>query len=64
MIPPTTPRTASTVHFFNRHYDSYCYCRWFVFSAFNEEAEQYLVAAVLRRGNATGSLGAWGFCAV
>jgi hypothetical protein len=26
----------------------------------NEEAEQYLVAAVLRRGNATGSLGALG----
>jgi hypothetical protein len=30
------------------------------FLTFNEEAEQYLVAAVLRRGNATGSLGALG----
>src|SRR5258705_1079437 len=30
------------------------------FLTFNEEAEQYLVAAVLRRGNATGALGALG----
>src|SRR5258705_13030970 len=30
------------------------------FLTFNEEAEQYLVAAVLRRANATGSLGALG----
>jgi Transposase DDE domain group 1 len=41
--------------FFNRHYDSYCYLP-VCFLTFNEEAEQYLVAAVLRRGNATGSL--------
>jgi Transposase DDE domain group 1 len=44
--------------FFNRHYDSYCYLPMVCFFTFNEETEQYLVAAVLRRGNATGSLGA------
>jgi hypothetical protein len=46
--------------FFNSHYDSYCYLPMVCFLTFNEEAEQYLVAAVLRRGNATGSLGALG----
>jgi hypothetical protein len=46
--------------FFNRHYASYCYLPMVCFLTFNEEAEQYLVAAVLRRGNATGSLGALG----
>jgi Transposase DDE domain group 1 len=46
--------------FFNRHYDSYCYLPMVCFLTFNEEAEQYLVAAVLRRGNAPGSLGALG----
>jgi len=46
--------------FFNRHYDSYCYLPMVCFLTFNEEAEQYLVTAVLRRGNATGSVGALG----
>lgn len=46
--------------FFNRHYDSYCYLPMVCFLTFNEEAEQYLVATVLRRGNATGSVGALG----
>ena len=46
--------------FFNRHYGSYCYLPMVCFLTFNEEAEQYLVAAVLRRGNATGSVGALG----
>lgn len=46
--------------FFNRHYDSYCYLPMVCFLTFNEEAEQYLVAAVLRPGNATGSVGALG----
>ncbi|MGC2418399.1 MAG: IS1380 family transposase [Candidatus Acidiferrales bacterium] len=46
--------------FFNSHYDSYCYLPMVCFLTFNEEAEQYLVAAVLRRGNATGSVGALG----
>ena len=46
--------------FFNRHYDSYCYLPMVCFLTFNEEVEQYLVAAVLRRGNAPGSAGAIG----
>src|SRR6058998_2065601 len=46
--------------FFNSHYDSYCYLPMVCFLTFDEEAEQYLVAAVLRRGNATGSVGALG----
>jgi hypothetical protein len=46
--------------FFNSHYDSYCYLPMVCFLTFNEEAEQYLVAAVLRRGNATASVGALG----
>jgi hypothetical protein len=46
--------------FFNSHYDCYCYLPMVCFLTFNEEAEQYLVAAVLRRGNATGSVGAIG----
>jgi Transposase DDE domain group 1 len=46
--------------FFNSHYDSYCYLPMVCFLTFDEEAEQYLVAAVLRRGNATGSVGAVG----
>jgi hypothetical protein len=46
--------------FFNSHYDSYCYLPMVCFLTFNEETEQYLVAAVLRRGNAPGSAGAIG----
>jgi hypothetical protein len=46
--------------FFNRHYDCYCYLPMVCFLTFNEEAEQYLVAAVLRRGNASGAVGAIG----
>src|SRR2546421_9995307 len=46
--------------FFNRHYDSYCYLPMVCFLTFNEEAEQYLVAAVLRPGNAPGSAGGIG----
>ena len=46
--------------FFNGHYSSYCYLPMVCFLTFNEEAEQYLVAAVLRPGNAPGSRGAVG----
>jgi Transposase DDE domain group 1 len=46
--------------FFNGHYDCYCYLPMVCFLTFNEEADQYLVAAVLRRGNASGSAGAIG----
>jgi hypothetical protein len=46
--------------FFNGHYDSYCYLPVVGFLTFNDEPEQYLVTAVLRAGNAAGSLGAVG----
>jgi hypothetical protein len=43
--------------FFNRHYDTYCYLPLLGFLSFNDEPEQYLVAAVLRPGNATEKTG-------
>ena len=46
--------------FFNSHYDSYCYLPMVGFLTFHDEAEQYLVAAVLRPGNVSGSCGAIG----
>jgi Transposase DDE domain group 1 len=46
--------------FFNWHYDTYCYLPVVGFLTFNQEAEQYLVTAVLRPGNAPGSAGAVG----
>jgi hypothetical protein len=46
--------------FFNGHYDTWCYLPVAAFVRFNDEAEQHLVAAVLRPGNATAGLGALG----
>jgi hypothetical protein len=46
--------------FFNGHYDCYCYLPLVCFLTFNDETEQYLVAAVLRPGNVSGSCGAIG----
>jgi hypothetical protein len=46
--------------FFNGHYDTWCYLPVAAFLRFNDEAEQHLVAAVLRPGNANASLGALG----
>ncbi len=46
--------------FFNGHYDTWCYLPVVATVTFNEEAEQYAVAAVLRPGNAPASLGACG----
>jgi hypothetical protein len=46
--------------FFNAHYDTYCYLPAVAFLTFDEEPDQYLVAAVLRPGNASGSRGAVG----
>ena len=46
--------------FFNGHYNSFCYLPVLGFLTFNDESEQYLVTAVLRAGNAPGSLGAVG----
>src|ERR1035441_7261978 len=39
--------------FFNGHYDSWCSLPVMGFVSFNDEAEQYLCAAVLRPGNVT-----------
>jgi hypothetical protein len=46
--------------FFNTHYDCYCYLPVVAFLTFDEEPDQYLVAAVLRPGNVSGSCGAVG----
>ena len=46
--------------FFNRHYDCYCYLPVVAFLTFDKEPDQYLVAAVLRPGNVSGSCGAVG----
>src|SRR6266849_4361808 len=46
--------------FFNRYYDCHCYLPVVCFLTFNDEAEQYLVASVLRPGNVSGSCGAIG----
>lgn len=61
-LDPTDDPThgAQQLTFFNHHYDSYCYLPVVGFLSFDEESEQYLVAAVLRPGNAHGSVGAIG----
>ncbi len=61
-LDPTDDPTHGTqqLTFFNWHYDSYCYLPVVGFLTFNHEAEQYLVTAVLRPGNAPGSKGAVG----
>ena len=59
-VDPTDDPThgAQQLTFFNWHYDTYCYLPVVGFLTFNQEAEQYLVTAVLRPGNAPGSKGA------
>ena len=56
-LDPTDDPThgAQQLTFFNWHYDTYCYLPMVGFLTFNQEAEQYLVTAVLRPGNAPGS---------
>jgi hypothetical protein len=46
--------------FFNGHYDTWCYLPVVAFATFDNEPEQYLLAAVLRPGNASAKLGALG----
>jgi hypothetical protein len=46
--------------FWNGHYDTWCYLPLVAFLTFNNEPEQYLVAAVLRPGNASAKDGALG----
>ena len=46
--------------FFNGHYDSWCYLPLVATLTFNDEAEQYLVAIVLRLGTSPAKRGAFG----
>lgn len=46
--------------FFNGHYDTWCYLPLVATLTFNDEAEQYLVAIVLRPGNSPAKRGAVG----
>ena len=46
--------------FFNGHYDTWCYLPLMATLTFNDEAEQYLVAIVLRPGNSPAKHGAVG----
>ena len=61
-LDPTDDPThgAQQLSFFNSHYDNACYLPMVGFVTFNNEAEQYLCAAVLRPGNVTAAAGAVG----
>lgn len=61
-LDPTDDPThgAQQLSFFNSHYDNACYLPMTGFVTFNDEAEQYLCAAVLRPGNVTAAVGAVG----
>lgn len=55
---PTHGQQALT--FFNGHYDTWCYLPLVATLTFNDEAEQYLVAILLRPGNSPAKQGAPG----
>jgi hypothetical protein len=59
-LDPTDDPThgAQQLSFFNGHYDTWCYLPMMGFVSFNDEAEQYLCAAVLRPGNVGAAVGA------
>jgi len=61
-LDPTDDPThgAQQLTFFNGHYDGWCYLPLLAFLTFNDEAEQYLCAAILRPGNAPATRGARG----
>ena len=61
-LDPTDDPThgAQQLTFFNGHYDCWCYLPLLAFLTFDDEAEQYLCAAMLRPGNAPASRGARG----
>ena len=61
-LDPTDDPThgAQQLSFFNGHYDTWCYLPVMGFVSFDDEAEQYLCAAVLRPGNVTAAVGAVG----
>jgi Transposase DDE domain group 1 len=64
-LDPTDDPThgAQQLSLFNGHYDTWCYLPLLGFVQFDDEAEQYLVAALLRPGNATPQQGALGLLA-
>lgn len=51
---------AQQLSFFHGHYDTWCYLPLLAFVSFNNEADAYLCAAVLRPGNAASAAGAEG----
>lgn len=61
-LDPTDDPThgAQQLTFFNGHYDCWCYLPLLAFLTFDDEAEQYLCAAMLRPGNAPATRGALG----
>src|SRR5438093_1527978 len=61
-LDPTDDPThgAQQLTFFNGHYDCWCYLPLLAFLTFNDEAEQYLCAAILRPANAPATRGARG----
>jgi hypothetical protein len=61
-LDPTDDPThgAQQLTFFNGHYDGWCYLPLLAFLTFDDEAEQYLCAAILRPGNAPATRGARG----
>lgn len=61
-LDPTDDPThgAQQLSFFNGHYNNWCYLPVMGFVSFNNEAEQYRCAAVLRPGNVTAPTGAVG----
>jgi hypothetical protein len=61
-MDPTDAATygAQQLSFFNTHYDNHCYLPMLGFVSFDNEADQYLCAAVLRPGNVGAATGAVG----
>lgn len=61
-LDPTDDPThgAQQLTFFNGHYDSWCYLPLLAFLTFDDEADQYLCAAILRPGNVGATRGARG----
>ncbi len=61
-LDPTDDPThgAQQLTFFNGHYDCWCYLPLLAFLTFDDEAEQYLCAAMLRPGNAPATRGGLG----
>lgn len=59
-LDPTDDPThgAQQLSLFNGHYDCWCYLPVLAFATFDGERESYLLAAVLRPGNAPAKLGA------